>query len=463
MRCAGNSEIQTPNLDRLASRGVLMENFFCVSPVCSPARASLMTGNIPSAHGVQDWLRGGNIDSEKFSHINSDYVSYSEEGRPIEYLAGQLTYTDVLTENGYTCALSGKWHLGDSVNPQHGFKYWYALGRGGCNYYHADMVENGEIKVEDGKYVTDIITDKALDFMDKLTSKPEPFYLSVHYTAPHSPWGADEHPKDLIDLYDTCPFKSVPDVPDHPDATTGATYGTPKRHEKLRGYFAAITAMDRNIGRLLDSLEEKGIAEDTVIIFNGDNGMSMGHHGVWGKGNATFPLNMYDTSVRVPFIISYPKKLLSDVKSDALVSGYDFFPTLLDVLGLDKSMTQRLPGRSFLGALTGEKESRDGEIVIYDEYGPVRMIRTSEYKYIHRIGYGKCELYDLKADPGEEHDLIDSPEHENVVVELRRRLFKWFNKYVNPDIDASKENVLGGGQLCRPGIYANRKDVFVWH
>lgn len=463
MGCAGNPDIHTPNIDRIAENGVLMENFFCVSPVCSPARASLLTGNIPSAHGVQDWLRSGNLDREKFADKETEFVSYVDECRPIEYLKGQVAYTDVLTENGYTCALSGKWHMGDSINPQHGFKYWYTIGLGGCHYYHADMVENGKVTVEDGKYVTDIITDKALTFLDELSSKDDPFYLSVHYTSPHSPWNAEEHPKEYIDMYDGCAFDSLPNVPDHPDATTGKTYGTEKRHEKLRGYFASITAMDANIGRILDALDAKGLTEDTVIIFNGDNGMSMGHHGIWGKGNGTFPLNMYDSSVKVPFVISYPKKLKQNFKCSALTSAYDFFPTLLDVLDIDKTPTQRLPGRSFYKALTGEETERDGEVVVYDEYGPVRMIRTNDYKYIHRYGYGRCELYDLKADPGEEHDLIDSPEHEQIVVDMRRRLEKWFIEYVDPDIDATKENVMGGGQMCRPGIYADRKNKFVWH
>ena len=131
MNCAGTPELYTPNLDRIAARGMRFENFFCVSPVCSPARASLLTGNIPSAHGVHDWIRSGNVDGEKFAAQGKENPyggGYREEIKPIAYLEGQTTYTDLLAKNGYNCALTGKWHLGDSVIPQHGFTRWYSLG-----------------------------------------------------------------------------------------------------------------------------------------------------------------------------------------------------------------------------------------------------------------------------------------------------------------------------------------------
>lgn len=120
MRCAGNTDIHTPNMDRIAAEGYRFENFFCTSPVCSPARASLLTGRIPSAHGVQDWICSGNLDREALGEIREDPY-YRFEDKPIRYLDGMRTYTDVLKENGYTCALAGKWHLGDSLVPQHGF------------------------------------------------------------------------------------------------------------------------------------------------------------------------------------------------------------------------------------------------------------------------------------------------------------------------------------------------------
>lgn len=455
--CCGTPELNTPNIDRIADKGMLMENFFCVSPVCSPARASLLTGTIPSSHGVLDWLAAGNLDKDRWQKqaAENPYGGYRNEHKPIQYLAGKTTYTDVLTQNGYTCALSGKWHLGDSVTPQHGFKYWYTIGQGGCLYYHPDMVENQDITVEHGKYVTDLITDRAMEFLGDLTSKEEPFYLSVHYTAPHSPWGAEHHPKEFIDMYDDCKFESIPDVPDHKWGTCDPVYGTPKRHENLRGYFAAVSAMDKGIGQILDKLEETGKADDTIVIFTADNGMNMGHHGIWGKGNGTRPMNMYDTSVKVPFIISYPSLIEKGQRCKAMVSAYDFFPTLLDILNLDDSMLARLPGKSFLPALEGQEMSNDS-VVVFDEYGPVRMIRSKDYKFIARYPYGDNEFYDLNNDPGEDNNLIDDEKYADLILSMRRNLEKWFNQYSNPDIDGTREGVTGSGQFCSAGVYAER-------
>lgn len=458
LHCAGNEEIYTPNLDRLAAQGMRFENFFCASPVCSPARATLLTGTIPSAHGVLDWLRGGNLDRERIpAEMASDaYADFSDEHKPIQYLAGKIAYTDILAQNGYTCALAGKWHLGDSMVPQHGFRYWYTIGRGGCCYYHPDIVEDGHLHFEHGRYVTDLITDKALEFLDALSKDNAPFYLSVHYTAPHAPWEAEHHPKEFIDLYEDCPFHSTPDVPDHPGLTCEPMYGTPRRKEKLRGYYAAVTAMDQGVGKLLDALEERNLADNTLVIFAADNGMNMGHHGIWGKGNGTRPMNMYDTSVKVPFLVRWPGTVPAGQVCQRMVSAYDFFPTLLDLLGLDNQQIQHLPGTSFADALRGQEEGGREEVVVFDEYGPVRMIRSRQYKYIHRYPYGPDEFYDLQADPAEESNRIEDPEFADEILAMRRRMERWFNQYADPDLDGTREGVTGSGQLCSAGTYAQR-------
>ena len=350
MHCAGTPELYTPNLDRIAEQGMRFDSFFCASPVCSPARASILTGKMPSAHGVQDWLRSGNLDGEKFAaqgKENPYFEGYKQERKPISYLEGQPTYTDILAQNGYHCALSGKWHLGNSIEPQQGFQEWYTIGMGGCCYYHPDMVDHGEITVHHGEYVTDLITDRALEYLKELGEGDDPFYLSVHYTAPHSPWEKEHHPAKWIDYYDGCTFPSIPNVPDHPDLRTGAVYGTGKREENLRGYFAAISAMDEQIGRLLDAVEEQGLADNTVILFTADNGMSMGQHGVWGKGNGTFPMNMYDSAVKVPFLISWPGHIPANTVCSEMISACDLLPTILKLTGLSDKQPTGLPGRSF--------------------------------------------------------------------------------------------------------------------
>lgn len=459
MNCAGTPELYTPNLDRIAREGVRFQQFFCASPVCSPARASLLTGRIPSAHGVHDWIRSGNVDGEKFSRQGADnpYAGgYAEEKIPIAYLEGLPAYTDMLHDAGYACALSGKWHLGDSVRPQHGFDHWYTLGKGGCLYYHPDIVENGDITLHHGEYVTDLITDRACRDIDALSRQEKPFYLSVHYTAPHAPWEKEHHPEKWIQYYENCAFESIPDVPDHPDTISGPVYGTEKRHENLRGYFAAISAMDEGIGRILGRLEANGILDDTLLIFAGDNGMSMGHHGVWGKGNGTFPCNMYDTAVKVPFLMRYPALCQPGQVIDEMASGLDVFPTLADFIG--QTPPEGLPGRSLLPLLRGEKGRE--HIMIADEYGPVRMIRTREWKYVHRYPFGPNELYDLKNDPGEERNLINQADQQERILHMRRKLEEYFLQYGDPALDGAREGANGSGQFCRPGKYATAARVY---
>ena len=459
MRCAGNTDIHTPNLDRIASQGYRFENFFCASPVCSPARASLLTGRIPSAHGVQDWIRFGNLDRDGLKKEIREDPYYLCEEKPIQYLEGMLTYTDVLKENGYTCALSGKWHLGDSMTPQHGFDKWFTIGRGGCYYNKADIVENGEISFEN-RYITNVITDKALSYLEEFRTQDNPFYLSVHYTAPHSPWEEDQHPGEYIEMYRDCGFTATPDLPVHPNQIPSAPSGTGEvRKSLLRGYYAAITAMDADVGRLLDKLEALGIAEDTIVMFMADNGMNMGHHGIWGKGNGTFPFNMYDTAVKVPFLVSWPGHYPSGVVCRRMCSQYDFFQTLLDMVGIRRQLPDGLPGRSFADVFDGNTE-KAGAVVVYDEYGPTRMIRTEEWKYICRSPYGPDELYHLSEDPEENNNLSADPEYATLINRMYIQLTRWFYTYADPAMDASREGVTGYGQLCRPGIYADRRNVF---
>lgn len=443
--CYGNPEIQTPNLDRLAREGVRFDNFFCVSPVCSPARASLLTGKIPSAHGVMDYLSGGNG---------------GETQDAIEFLKDHRGYTDILAENDYTCGLCGKWHLGDGMHMQKGFSFWYTHQKGGGPYYQAPMIRDGKL-VKEENYITDVITDEALGFIDRQKDAKNPFYLSVHYTAPHSPW-INSHPKKYTDLYKDCEFVSCPQrkVP-HPWAKTGVIAGYDNPRECLIGYFAAVTAMDDNVGRILAKLEEENLMEDTLIIFSSDNGFNCGHHGIWGKGNGTFPLNMYDSSVKVPLIMCHKGQIPAQAVCETMCSGYDFMPTLLDYLGFDNPEASKLPGKSFLANLMQKADKEEGEeIVVFDEYGPVRMIRNKAYKYVHRYPFGPDEFYDLKEDPGEDNNAYEEERFQPVIKEMKRRLDLWFLQYADPRIDGSREPVMGGGQKNLAGVLGPGINVF---
>ena len=444
MGCAGNHELQTPNLDRLAETGTRFDNFFCTSPVCSPARASLLTGRIPSQHGVHDWLKAGDTIA-KYEPLG--------DGTRTEYLAGMPGYTDYLAEAGYTCGLSGKWHLGDSHRSQKSFTYWAPHAKGGGPYIGAPMIRDGEV-YEESRYVTDVITDNALTFLEGQKEGNSPFYLSVNYTAPHSPWKRDQHPAELFDhYYNNCPFESVPSGLTPPDwvkfvSMPKQAQDPEERRIALSGYYASITAMDQNIGRLLDWLEAHQLRENTLVVFSGDNGMHMGHHGMFGKGNASLPMNMFDEAVKVPFIASQPGRIPQGILNTDLVSQYDFMPTLLEYSGVNNPTAgEGLPGVSFAGALDGKPQENHDHLVVYDEYGPVRMVRTEDWKYVHRYITGPNELYHLKNDPGEMENLAGNPEYAAQEKELRGCLEDWFEKYVNPELDGRDEHICGDGQL----------------
>jgi arylsulfatase A-like enzyme len=203
------------------------------------------------------------------------------------------------------------------------------------------------------------------------------------------------------------------------------------------------------VGRILEKLEQLGLRENTLVVFSSDNGYSCGHHGFWHKGNGTFPLNMYENSVKVPFIMSQPGRIPQGQNADAMVSQYDFMPTLLDYLGLEGPDDSMSPGRTFVPALLGETNDAQEEVVIFDEYGPVRMIRTQEWKYVHRYPYGPHELYDLVNDPGERKNLVDEKSKNSLVGEMRQQLAAWFSRYVLPELDGARFGVTGLGQAAK--------------
>jgi len=427
--CYGNPEIRTPNIDRLAAEGTRFQNFFVATPVCSPSRATFLTGRIPSQHGIHDFLKGGRVGPGA-----------------IRFLEGEIAYTDIMARHGWSCGMCGKWHMGDNQVPQHGFSHWFVRRNDGGKYTHADMIRNGQF-VDIPRYVTNVITDEALMLIDRYAEADAPFYISVHHNAPHSPFTG--HPQDIVDSYDDCPFESCPQEPRHPWAYHPSLALTEKclgNREMLKGYFAAVTAMDMDVGRILDKLEERGLRESTLVVFVSDNGFSCGHHGFWGKGNATLPRNMYENSVKVPAIFSHPGVIPEGRVEDAMVSAYDFMPTLLDYLDLPVPEDRNLPGRSFLPLLRGEKMEERESVVVFDEYGPVRMVRTREWKYVHRHAHGPHELYDLVNDPDERNNLADEPGQADRIAELKAMMDEWFARYVIPARDGLRRDGYERGQ-----------------
>lgn len=456
MRCAGNTDIITPNLDRLAAEGVRFTDFYCASPVCSPARASILTGEMPSCHGIHDWLCRGNANADAHPYMNYQFHDIG-----IEYLAGHPSYIAELAKAGYSCALSGKWHLGNHEEAKEGFTRWFTIFGGGCGYFSGDVFENGTF-TRRSDYITDVITDRALDYLDELEKEDAPFCLQVHYTAPHSPWTPENHPKEYLDLYKDCAFTATPDEPIHKNQQTSAPLGdTPeKRRENLTGYYAAITAMDANIGRLLDKLDRDGLADNTIVIFTADNGMNMGHHGIWGKGNGTYPPNMYDTSVKVPFLIRAPFLPKRGITARKSASHCDLFPTILDMTGVPCVLQARQPGVSLFPYLReGCPDTAENRVIaIHDEYGFVRMLRNDRYKLVYRYRWNDAELYDMLEDPMETTNRIDDPALVEVAAEMTAQLEDWFTRYADPKCDGRHSLTLtGSGQQD----YCWKEDAFV--
>lgn len=465
--CSGNREIRTPNIDALAAGGVRLDNFFCTSPVCSPARASILTGKIPSQHGIHDWIRNGNGDKR------GDV--------PIEYLDGSVGYTELLRDAGYTCALCGKWHMGATGQPQKGYSHWFATLGGSGTYINAPVYRGTQLTATEG-YLTDIITDDALSFIDECCDSGDgsPFYLNLSYTAPHSPHVDQHRPEYVKYYYDNCTFDDVTQDPRHPgsilhphDIEYSLTFASKEREyltirDLLSGYYAAVQGVDDNVGRVVRKLEERGIRDNTIIIYSADNGFNCGQHGIWGKGNATFPLNLFDTSVKVPCIFNCPGRIREGMVSDSLLSAYDLMPTILELAGVENPNEGSLPGRSFTRLLEGDDREYHESVTVFDEYGPNRMVRTKKWKYIRRYPYGPDELYDLEHDSAERFNLLDENRYfnygpkfiEEKVTELRQMLEEFFEKYVDPRIDGKGEPVCGRGQLCRVGKTAEGKLTF---
>ncbi len=406
--CAG---IHTPNIDRLAATGARFSRAFASTPVCSPSRMTYMTGALPSHHHVQDWL------------IPAD--SFGPSSRP--WLAGFRTYSEVLAENGYTLGMCGKWHMGNDDKAQAGFSYWATVPGGGGPYADPEFVVNGVRKKISG-FKTDIQTDFALDFLDRNHAKP--FYLYVPFYAPHTPYNVQ--PEADRAWYAESQFGCFPELPKHPWQVKGLAGMHGKREPKL-AYSALVSGVDRNLGRVLEKLDKLGVRDNTLVIFTADQGWNSGHHGVWGKGNGTLPFNMYEESLRVPLIWNHPGRIRAGQTLHPMVSSYDYYPTILDYLGIRAPRDRRRVGRSyapFLRAETPRWRTR-----LFFEYAYVRAIRTQNLKYIERADGYPSELYDLEADPGETRNVTDDRTYSRQLEALRPELAKFFRDIGAPPLN----------------------------
>ncbi len=408
----GCRDLVTPNIDSLAEGGTRFLNAFACTPVCSPSRMTYLTGKLPSTHGVQDWI----IPEDSFGPTSR------------RWLQGHLTYTQVLARNGYRLGMCGKWHMGDDDKAQEGFDYWATVPGGGGTYRNPEFVVNGD-RHQIAGFKTDIVGDLAIEFLNRQTHD-QPFYLLVPFYAPHTPY--DFQPEAYREPYADSKFSCFPDEPMSAAQNPALKSLFGKREPKL-AYSALITGADHNVGRILTRLQELGLREDTLVIFTADQGWNAGHHGVWGKGNGTIPFNLYEESLRVPLIWNHPGRIPAGRTPDPLVSSYDYFPTILDYLGISAPADPKRVGRSYAGFVRGlTPRWRDR---LYFEYAHVRGIRTKNLKYLERAEGWPSEMYDLEADPRETRNVLADPVHATQRQSLHEELTRYFAQQGAPPLE----------------------------
>lgn len=406
--CYGNAELHTPTLDALAESGSRFTHAWTPTPVCSPARACLLTGKTASQVGIHDWL---------------------EEALPEvaerDWLGETPTLFQHLSAAGYTTGLSGKWHLGGSQRQPKGADYYFGLpGWQGVHNQTYTYVRQGE-RVELAGNKSAFITDHALEFLDSVPDS-KPFFLKVGYIATHSPYHQQAHDPQQTARYQDCPFRDIPPYQPHPWVKNEGTDNAPTEQDLLDryiGYYAAVTEIDDNIARIIAALKARGQWDNTILIYTSDHGCAMGHQGFFGKGNSTRPLNMYDISLQVPLIIAgagIERQVLPQY-----VDHYDTFHTIAELAGLPLSKQEGYAGRSYAPLLRGERISWDN--TRYGEYGDLRMIRNERWKLVFRYPAGPHELFDLQADPTERLNRYDA--QPETAADLKARLDDFYRQH----------------------------------
>ncbi len=457
MGCYGNDEIFTPHLDALASRGVLFRNAFCPNSMCSACRASMLTGLMPSQHGVHTWL-----DDEVMDEWPADYNSIAEFETLPEKLAGA----------GYNTALIGKYHLGFADKPQNGFNYWVTMAKGMMGSFHGiEMNDNGKYHTA-AEHSVDYFTRKSVEYVDRHAGQDDPFFLFMTYNAPYGEVpDLDEPDHRYSKFYADLPMNSVPregvsselidwillrkeKLPDKDFAWYKQLAEQPNNLRVMRQFYSQVSMVDDGVGQVLEKLEEKGVLDDTLVIYTADHGLSVGHHGFWGHGEDTWPSNMHRSANNIPLIISYPEFAKPGNHVGNLVSTPDIFATILDFAGCKLESPKMVPGTSLCPLLRGEDVGLRDEVFMEQE--ETRAIRTSEWLFMKRIentNYDfKDELYDLMNDPDERKNLAQDPEFTGVVAKLSARLDEFFTNYANPRWDLWK----GGA------VKSNSTRPFLW-
>ena len=397
--CAGNHEILTPNIDQLAQSGARFQNHLICTPADSPSLATLFTGRVPRQHGIHDFLTPEPIENPP-----------QGQAAPPPSFRNEVMLSDVLSGAGYECGYVGNWHLGDEPTPQHGFRFWYTLNA--AAYHDPVMNWNGHTASEPG-YLTDLLTAKAGVFLDQQTPA-KPFFLTVSYLNPHPPY--DGHPPRYADRYAKVDFVTTGWEPPAANALRGKDY-LRDTVSYTRKAAAAITALDDQIPIILAKLQQRGLRENTIVVFTSADGYLLGRHGLWTGGLASNPINMYEEVMQTPMIWHWLGHIPAQSMRNELVSVYDFVPTVCDLLQLPPPAGRNLCGRSYSLFLEGKplpKKSR-WRTVVFGQYRNTEMARDGRFKLVLRNnGNGPNEFFDLAADP---HEKANQNENEKFLLE----------------------------------------------
>ncbi len=429
---AGHPYLKTPNIDRLAREGARFANAFHAVPLCSPNRASLLTGQYASRHGITD-----NVARNRASH-------------------NLQIFPRTLQAGGYETAFVGKWHMGNDPRPRRGFDYWVGLpGQG--RTVDPELYEAGQLQTVPG-YVTDVLTDRAVAFISRPRERPFLLYLS-HKAIHPDLRQLDDGSADLSRLFPYIPaprhvgeheamdyprranvITTLYDLNQQPALQRALQYRNSPELSKsfakivdpgtsdntIRRRTEMLLAVDESLGRIFETLEDQGTLEQTAVVFTSDNGYFYGEHGL--SVERRLP---YEESIRNPLLVRYPKITSTPVVVDALVSSIDIAPTILDLA--DVPIGDHVQGRSLVPLLTEQvsnwRKSLLVEFYTYENPMPwlvdmdYRAVRTATHKYIHWIKHpNEAELYDLTSDPYEKNNRINDPTLTSIKLALQQSL-----------------------------------------
>ena len=441
MGCTGNPAIETPHLDRLAREGVTFEQAFSACPICSPYRAQILTGRYAHANGV----------------VDNEYGLFE----------GQVTLAQALKAAGYRSAYVGKWHLGYGPYPQEARYGFDELAAYNCqhDYYRTTYYQNEEGPFEMDGWAPSRETDLAIQWMREHRTREEtaPFFLMLSWGPPH--WPYDQYPSEYH-VYDPQTVELPPNVPEQLAAFA--------RHE-IADYYGNISALDREMGRLLAWLDESGLAENTIVCYSSDHGDHLSSHG-YGK-----PMDMwlhhskraskatpYEESIHIPFLLRYPARVDAGRRTEVLFSSVDVMPTLLSLA--DVGIPAGVQGKDLSHAVLG-REGTDPDSVYLQILGPGwphrgdwvgfwRGIRTQRWVYARWHGSEDVFLFDRERDPYEMDNLAGRPEFADVQASLEARLRQWMREVGDPFDSGEREpetGMLRLGQEFTPADWHTRE------